>query len=135
MLFRSRLRLVTLAIALLVLSVSAYATSGAIFTTNMDGTRVNQNLFTSKCAVYLDGGPGPNAPISAAGLPEGDYYFQVTDPSGQVLLSTDPVIDRQFHVNADGIISGLSGAGNHATGIDTDHNAVTIQLCPFDDTP
>jgi hypothetical protein len=50
------------------------------------------------------------------------------------LLSTDPVVNRQFHVS-NGIISGLSGAGNHNTSIDIDHGATTIELCPFDDTP
>ena len=60
---------------------------GAIFTTMPDGSRVNANIYTNAYDVYLDGGPGPNAPPGAAGLPEGDYYFQVTDPSGKKLLS------------------------------------------------
>jgi len=107
---------------------------GAIFTTNVNGTRVNQSSFAAKCDVYLDGGPGPNAPQGAAGLPDGDYYFQVTDPSGKTLLSTDPVQNRKFHVAA-GVITGLSAPGNHGTGIDVDHAAVTIQLCAFNDTP
>lgn len=108
--------------------------SGAIFTTNVNGTRVNQNHFNDKCEVYLDGGPGENAPQWAAGLPDGDYYFQVTDPSGRKLLSTDPVVNRQFRVAA-GIITGLSGLGNHNTGTDVDHGGATIQLCPYLDTP
>ncbi len=108
--------------------------SGAIFTTLADGSRVNANLYESKPDVYLDGGPGVNAPQGAAGLPDGNYYFQVTDPSGQVLLSTDPVQNREFQV-AGGIIVGLSGAGNHVTGVDIDHGATTVQLFPFDDTP
>jgi hypothetical protein len=93
---------------------------------------VNANIFEDKCDVYLDGGPGANAPADAAGLPDGDYYFQVTDPSGKTLLSTDPIEDRQFVV-ADGIIVGTSGS--HVTGVDVDYGAVTIQLCPYDDTP
>ena len=64
-----------------ILSVAA-APRGAIFTTTVDGSAVNANLYESKCSVYLDGGPGPNAPAGAAGLPDGEYYFQVTDPSG-----------------------------------------------------
>jgi hypothetical protein len=72
---------------------------GAIFTTIADGTIVNANTqYTSKCEVYLDGGPGPNAPAKAAGLPAGDYFFQVTDPNGQTLLSTDVVNNRRFRV-------------------------------------
>ena len=72
---------------------------GAIFSTTADGSVVNANTqYENKCAVYLDGGPGPNAPAKAAGLTPGDYYFQVTDPDGKNLLSTDPVSNRRFHV-------------------------------------
>lgn len=65
--------------------------TGAIFTTTPDGTIVNENVrYDSKLEVYLDGGPGPNAPQTAAGLDDGWYVFQVTDPSGKYLLSMDP---------------------------------------------
>ena len=122
--------------ALLLGPADAFAApSGAIFTTNVNGTRVNQNKFDNKCDVYLDGGPGINAPQGAAALPDGDYYFQVTDPSGKTLLSTDTVASRQVNVT-NGIFTGPSGAGNHATGNDTDHPpAKTIQLCDYLDTP
>jgi hypothetical protein len=114
--------------------------SGAIFTTLGDGTSVNANIYESKCAVYLDGGPGPNAPAGAAGLSAGDYYFQVTDPSGKNLLSTDPVSNRRFTVS-NGVISAYVGYGGpvHPSGIDRDHpelGATTIRLanatCPDD---
>lgn len=114
--------------------------TGAIFTTLADGSAVNSNQFNSKCAVYLDGGPGPNAPAGAAGLPNGDYYFQVTDPSGRQLLSTDVVSNRRFKVT-NGVIVAYTGTGGptHPTGIDRDHpelGAVTIGLadasCPSD---
>src|SRR5688500_20193217 len=72
------------------------APHGAIFTTLANGGAVNANQYESKCAVYLDGGPGPNAPAGAAGLPDGEYYFQITDPSGKQLLSTDIVSNRRF---------------------------------------
>ncbi|MBZ5576584.1 MAG: hypothetical protein LAP40_08515 [Acidobacteriia bacterium] len=124
-------------------SLVAYgAPSGAIFTTIADGTIVNANTqYTSKCAVYLDGGPGQNAPAKAAGLPAGDYFFQVTDPSGQTLLSTDVVSNRRFHVSADGVITAYTGIGGpvHPTGSDQVHpelGAITISLantsCPAD---
>ena len=140
-----------LALLVLVSQSSAVLTAaplpGAIFTTVADGTVVNGNtLYSSKCAVYLDGGPGPNAPAKAAGLPAGDYFFQVTDPSGLTLLSTDVVSNRRFHVSADGVITSYNGIGGapHPTGVDQDHpelGAVTIGLanidCPGDylDTP
>ena len=128
------------------------ALSGAIYTSLADGTIVNKNLYELDTDVYLNGGPGPHAPAGAAGLPEGWYYFQVTDPSGQKLLSTDPVKCRNFHVSADGVIDQVGQAsllrrirGNlvpvecsHVTGEDQDHSeldAITVQLYPFNKTP
>lgn len=82
---------------ILVSSVQA-SPSGAIFTTTANGSRVNANQYPSKCEVYLDGGPNSGSPASAASLPDGQYYFQVTDPSGKQLLSTDVVANRRFQV-------------------------------------
>jgi hypothetical protein len=79
------------AVVTMVMTVSplrAHAPSGAIFTTKADGSEVNYNIYDAKEDVYLDGGPGPGAPQHAAGLDDGVYVFQVTDPSGKVLLST-----------------------------------------------
>jgi hypothetical protein len=114
----------------------AHAPSGAIFTTLPDGSEVNFNIYAAKEDVYLDGGPGVGAPQDAAGLDDGTYVFQVTDPSGKILLSTDPARCRQFTV-ADGVISGVVDTDcEHATGNDLDHPpAKTVQLIPFDDTP
>jgi hypothetical protein len=109
--------------------------SGAIFTTVADGTEVNFNIYPNKEAVYLDGGPGVGAPQDAAGLPDGTYVFQVTDPSGKTLLSTDPARCRQFTVSG-GIITGVVATGcEHLTGLDVDHGATTVQLMPYLDTP
>jgi len=131
--------LLLLALPLLIslTAVPAQAGSGAIFTTDSAGNIVNANQYNDKCDVYLDGGPGPNAPAGAASLPDGDYFFQVTDPSGKTLLSTDPVANRQFRVSG-GLIIGVSGAGTHSVGIDADHGSLgarVIQLCPFLNTP
>jgi hypothetical protein len=117
-------------------AASAHAPSGAIFTTLADGSEVNQNLFANKEDVYLDGGPGPGAPQGAAGLDDGTYVFQVTNPNGQTLLSTDAAKCRQFVVT-DGVISGVVATGcEHLTGDDVDHPpAQTVQLLPFDNTP
>ncbi len=88
----SRIRTATLAVSSLALmfSMSAFARlDGAIFTTTPLGDIVNENVrYQSKEEVFLDGGPGPQAPRTAAALPEGLYYFQVTDPSGKCLLSS-----------------------------------------------
>jgi hypothetical protein len=101
------------------------APSGAIFTTVEDGSEVNANIYPDKELVYLDGGPGPGAPATAAGLDDGIYVFQVTDPAGC----------RQFEV-VGGLITEVIVTGcEHNTGIDIDHGATTVQLAPYDDTP
>jgi hypothetical protein len=58
----------------------------ALYTTTKDGTAVNANIYPTSTDVYISGGPQNK---KAAGLPDGTYYFQVTDPSGNTLLSTD----------------------------------------------
>jgi hypothetical protein len=96
-----------LAMALL-LSVSvavAAALAGAIFTTTPDGGIVNENVrYEDKRDVYLDGGPPPNAPATAAGLPDGYYVFQITDPPGKMLLSQDPARCRVVRVQGGVIV-------------------------------
>jgi hypothetical protein len=138
-----KIRLIWAALLLVVslgvaLPIHASAPTGAIFTTVADGTEVNFNIYPSKEAVYLDGGPGPGAPQTAAGLDDGVYVFQVTDPSSKVLLSTDPAGCRQFTV-AGGVIVNVTPSTNlgcgHVTGLDVDHNATTVQLMPYLDTP
>lgn len=131
----SRARLLWLSAALFASSVAAHAPSGAIFTTVANGTEVNFNIYPAKEDVYLDGGPGPGAPQGAAGLDDGQYVFQVTDPSGKKLLSTDPARCRQFVVSA-AVISGVVDTDcEHVTGLDVDHAATTVQLFPYADTP
>lgn len=93
-----------LALILMVGVSSAIASiPGSIQTTLNDGTTVNANLMPSKEAAYLNGGPQNE---NSAGLPVGTYYFQVTDPNGSVLLSTDDVTCRQVVV-----VLGTSGKG------------------------
>lgn len=82
-------RLITTSAVLIAVASTAYVRAapdpltGAIFTTKAGCTAVNANIFCSKKDVYLEGGPDhPNA----AGLPPGDYYIRVTDPSGDVPL-------------------------------------------------
>src|ERR1051326_2957569 len=121
-------------------NTSAFANvNGAIFTTKADGTTVNANIYDNCCDVYLNGGPGLHAPCGSAGLPDGDYVFQVTDPGGKVLLSLDDVTARSFHVSG-GVITAYNGtpgeAGScvHETSIGL-CDSVTGQLMPFAHSP
>lgn len=124
-----------IALAIAAPAAASAAPSGAIFTTVANGSEVNFNQYPSKEAVYLDGGPGPGAPQTAAGLDDGTYVFQVTNPSGKVLLSQDAAVCRQFVVSG-GIITALVPSPcQHQTGLDVDHGALTVQLMPYADTP
>ncbi len=107
--------------------------TGAIYTTKGDGSLVNGNVYDSKEEVYLNGGPPPNAPCSAAGLPDGEYYFQVTDPSGTVLLSTDSISERKVRVTG-GVFTDYLGT-THAVGSGRCPGAISVALFPYDDTP
>lgn len=124
-------------LSLLSASTIFAAVSGAIFTTVQDGTTVNGNIYSNKEDVFLNGGPQND---SSAGLdPDGLYYFQVTDPSGEVLLSTDPLSCRILVV-ANGRVAGQQAsaacATPHANGAFNAANATTpVQLMPYLDTP
>src|SRR5947208_658028 len=127
--------LVCLILTLTLLPGNAWANiNGAIFTTLGDGTKVNQNLYPSKPAVYLNGGPQNE---HSNGLPDGTYYFQVTDPNGNTLLSTDNISCRQLQVIGE-IVAGATGpACQHANGAINNNNggSLPVQLIPFNDTP
>ena len=108
------------------------AFSGAIYTSEADGTRFNQNLYDSKPLVYLNGGPQNQ---NGSGLPDGVYFFFVTDPSGATLLSTDPAVCRELLVNG-GAVAGGTGPCPHPSGAFNPANGSTaVQLIPFLDTP
>ncbi len=133
---KTRLSTLLSMVFLLVFAGSAQAQlSGAIFTTDNTATGVNINLFTNKADVYLNGGPQN---LNSAGLPDGDYYFQVTNPSGSVLLSTDNAVDRVLHV-VGGVVHGCLGhtaTGTHANGaFNPSNGSIAVQLIPYNDTP
>lgn len=110
----------------------AHAINGAIYTSLAGGQTVNANNYASKDLVYLNGGPN-NSQCNSGSLDAGEYYFQVTNPSGSVLLSSDDISERAFTV-AGGVISAY--AGSHATAVNTGPcGGISIQLMPYDDTP
>src|SRR5215212_4590001 len=92
--------IITLAGCFLCGNIFAAPLPGAIFTTDSDCSGVDLNIYSLKADVYLDGGP---AHPGAASLPPGDYYVQVTDPSGCAVLGTSGT-STPFHVNPDGSV-------------------------------
>ncbi len=99
---------------------------GSVSVALQDGQPAAAVIFEEKCDAYLVVGQEEGPPR----LPDGDYFLQVTDVSGEALLSSDEVRFRQFRV-ADGAIEGVSGQGDHAVGSDSLSGGATVQLCPF----
>jgi hypothetical protein len=91
---------------------------------------VNCNIYAQKEDVFLSGSPTP------ASLNPGTYYFAVVSPGGQPdpnpgaadLLSSDAAPQREFSINASGVITNL---GNHV--FDAVHNKLSVW--PYNDTP
>lgn len=73
--------------------MAAQQISGAVFTTDAACAGVDLNIYDSKDAVYVNGGPevspgqsnNDNGNRPSAALPDGFYYVQVTEPNGDVL--------------------------------------------------
>jgi hypothetical protein len=108
-------------------AVQAQNISGAIFTTTSDGSTVNGNNYPSKLDVYLNGGPQN---CISPGLPPGDYYYMVTNPSGSVQLSLDSTFDRSFRVtngSAGKIAQNLGNTTTHPNGT-SPCGGITIRL-------
>jgi hypothetical protein len=122
------LALSVLVVALAIPGVaSAAPLSGAVFTTDSTCSGVDLNIYNSKDAVYFDGGPAHPA---AAGLPDGYYYIQVTEPNGTVLgTSVGSGNETPIHVvNGEPVAcyqlsSILIKASNGDPGYDTTTNA------------
>lgn len=113
---------------------------GAVFTTMPDGMVITNGEFSAREAVHICGGAEPNAAAGPAGLPAGDYYFQVTDPSGLKLLSEDDIECRRVRVNDQGVFDqAYAGPGcEHVTAPIASQaaaGAIAVQLRPYANTP
>jgi hypothetical protein len=104
------------------------AISGAVFTSNFDGTGIDLNIYDTKGSVYLTGGPCQGG----SHLEDGQYYYQVTSPNG-VLLSNDAISQRLITVSG-GFITASSGHVTNDVACTSDP-AITVQLLPYDTTP
>lgn len=117
----------------------AHAINGAIYTSTTSGQTVNGNIYPFKTAVYLNGGPS-NASCNGGSLDDGTYYFQVTNPDGDVLLSSDGIAERRFEV-VDGVFA--INWGNHPDAADDPNDSILpsscgsvgIRLAPFANSP
>ncbi len=110
---------------------AAVPISGSIATVASGSPAVPQQIFGRRQDVFLAGGPVSTPCRFAEYLSDGKYYFQVTDPSGTQLLSTDPVSERAVTVKA-GVIASYDGA-THAADGKTACGSLAVNLMPFAD--
>ncbi len=117
----------------------SHAINGAIYTSTANHSQVNANLYEAKEDVYLNGGPS-NSQCNGGHLDDGEYYFQVTDPSGKTLLhklngaNGDGIEKRRMRVTGGVISHNLTGGARPTGGISA-CGSLSIRLFPFGDTP
>ena len=108
----------------------ALALTGAVYTSNFDGSIINENVgYPTKQDVYLTGGPCNGGSHLAAG----SYYYEITSPNG-VLLSSDAIGLRKVTVASD-FIQSSTGHVTNPVNCTPPVTGITVQLYPFDDTP
>lgn len=121
--------------------------SGKVYTSlPCNVSNSNHNIYDDPCSVFLSAGPSVQGNCgTGSGLPDGDYFFQVTDPSGTVLLSTDPIDPNRRVRITNGLMSnylGVSGSCVHEVDDETNcgihafcPGQISVQLMPFSPTP
>jgi len=128
-----RKALVLVTVAAFAVAVYAGGMSGAIFTTDSVGAPVDQNIYDNQNQVYISGGPnnahGPALPANEV------FYFEVTDPSGNTLLSQDAAVCRQVQTDSNGRIFQAVGGCPHNTGLVDANGSLPVRLMPFAQTP
>ena len=90
--------------------------------------------------VYLNGGPHNK---SSEGLPPNEtFYYQVTDPNGDTLLSLDRAECRQVDTNAEGRVFGNSlsvpatcTSAHGEAPVNETNGSKPVLLFPFPQTP
>ena len=112
-------------------AIAAQGNGSAVFVSTAHGGVPHGNRFETSLDPYLNGGPRGNGKCKSNRLPDGDSYFQVTNPAGNVLLSSDDLEQRRFTV-IDGRIASASATHSQEFGRCGD---LTIGLAPFDEAP
>lgn len=97
--------------------------------TASDSLGLPQDLFLQRDEAFFAGGPNALPCLAWDSLADGLYFFQVTDPTGQTLLSTDPVSERTVRVQK-GVIASYEGA-THTVGARNVCGSLAVGLMPF----
>ncbi len=118
------------AITLMLCSLGVLAQVPGIVTT-VDASSTAVSIFSDKEDVFFTAGPTTSGCPFTQFVPDGRYYFQVTDLSGTRLLSSDPVAERAVTVH-NGVLSSYGGT-THSTEAQGPCGALAVGLAPFRD--
>jgi hypothetical protein len=124
--------LLRLLLALSIVSAPAAAqVGGSAFVLDRYGAHMPGNTFERLDAVFFSAGRG----VTCTGSPlaDGDYYFQITDPAGTVLLSSDLLEDRRVRVTG-GLLAQYLGT-KHLASRKGPCGSLYLRLLPFLPTP
>src|SRR5215471_7102744 len=110
---------------------SPVAVFGSISTVGSGNPASAQSLFGRREDAFLAAGPLTTPCFFPAYLTDGKYYFQVTDPSGATLLSTDVVSERAVTVKG-GVLFSYDGK-THTTDGKTACGSLAVNLMPYAD--
>ena len=125
-----RVRLALVSVAFLAFAFPAGAQiPGTIETLGSGGSP--RQVFAHRSDVFLGAGSSATPCQSFDFLSDGTYYFQVTDLTGERLLSTEPVSARRFTVSHGVIVT--DPAPPHALGAATACGSGSISLMPYSD--
>ncbi|HEY3172875.1 MAG TPA: SdrD B-like domain-containing protein, partial [Thermoanaerobaculia bacterium] len=126
----NRVRFSVAAIALMLCSLGALGQVSGIVTT-VGSSATAQAVFSDKEDVFFTAGPTTTGCAFTQFVPDGRYYFQVTDLSGTRLLSSDPVAERLVTIR-NGVLASYNGT-THATDAQGPCGALAVGLAPFRD--
>jgi SdrD B-like protein len=127
----NRVRFPVAAIGLGFLFCSLHALAqvpGGVTTTSASGAV--QTTFDDKSDVFFTAGPTATPCAATQFVNDGQYYFQVTDLSGE-LLSSDPASERLVTVHG-GVVTGYDGHTHETEGIGP-CGGLAVGLAPFRD--
>ena len=102
---------------------------GIVTTVNASSAAVS--VFSDKEDVFFTAGPTTSPCAFTQFVPDGRYYFQVTDLSGTRLLSSDPLTERVVTVR-NGVLAAYNGT-THATQAQGPCGALAVGVAPFRD--
>ena len=103
--------------------------SGIVTTVNASSAAAS--VFSNKEDVFFTAGPTASPCAFSQFVPDGRYYFQVTDLSGRRLLSSDALTERAVTVR-NGVLAAYNGT-THATQSQGPCGALAVGVAPFRD--